>query len=169
VNEMQSARNVPTRLAGSAVERKGWVLVALLAGVMVIFGLQAYFSQESAQTAIVGSACCTGERLSDAPGWVFDYATELGKYIGTYMVGTGLFGLALVIGGVRVGRRWAWALAWYVPVLFAVHGFALGAFPFDAVTLALSTLGQLLMIRPVFGTPVAAPVPAETTGVPVGR
>jgi hypothetical protein len=167
---MQTDRRTQSRLAGTAVERKGWVLVALLAGVMVVFGLEAYFSQPSPHEAIVGSGCCTGQRFSDAPGWVFDYFNELGKYMGTFMVGTGLFGLAVVIGGVRMGRRWAWALAWYVPALFAIHGFALGSFPFDAVPLALSTVGQLLMIRPVFGRPVVDREPVETTaGVPAGR
>ena len=152
--------DVRVRLAGSAVERKGWVLVALLPAVMVVFGLMAYFSTESASTPIVGSLCCTGQKFSDAPRWVFDYYQELGKYMGTYMVGTGVFALAVILAGVRRGRRWAWAVAWYVPVLFAVHAFALGSFPFDAITFALSTLGQLLMIRPVFGRPVAAQAPA---------
>jgi len=40
-----------------------------------------------------------------------------------------------------------------VPILFAVHGFVLGSFPFDAVTLALGLIGLLLMIRPVFLSP----------------
>ena len=64
--------DVRVRLAGSAVERKGWVLVALLAAVMVVFGLEAYFSAPSPDTPIVGSLCCTGQRLSDAPSWVYD-------------------------------------------------------------------------------------------------
>jgi ATP/ADP translocase len=152
---MQTEGQARTRLAGTAVERKGWVLVALLAGVMVIFGLEAYFSSESPDTPIVGSLCCTGQRLSDAPSWVSDYFTELGKYMGTFMVGTGVFGLAVIIGGLRIGRRGAWAVAWYVPLIFAIHGFALGSFPFDIAPLAVSALGQLLMIRPVFGRPAA--------------
>ena len=143
--------DVRMRLGGSAVERKGWVLVALLAAVMVLFGLQAYFSAESANTPIVGSLCCTGRRLSDAPSWVYDYSNELAKYLGTYMVGTGVFALAVVIGGVRTGRRAAWYVAWCVPAIFAVHAFALGSFPFDLITFLITAVGQLLMIRPVFG------------------
>jgi ATP/ADP translocase len=143
--------DVRVRLAGSAVERKGWVLVALLAAVMVVFGLQAYFSAESPDTPIVGSLCCTGQRLSDAPGWVYDYAGELAKYMATYMVGTGVFALAVLIGGVRTGRRAAWYVAWVVPAIFAVHAFALGAMPFDLITCLIAVVGQLLMVRPVFG------------------
>ncbi len=139
------------RLAGSAVERKGWVLLALLAAVMIVFGLQAYFSQEAPTDAINGSACCTGHRLSEAPGWVFLYYQEMGKYMGTYMLGTGLFALAVILFALRLGRRWGWIVCWYVPVLFVIHGFALGSFPFDIAPLALTALGQLLMIRPVFG------------------
>jgi peptidoglycan/xylan/chitin deacetylase (PgdA/CDA1 family) len=41
---------------------------------------------------------------------------------------------------------------WYLPVLFLVHGFALGSFPFDIVPLALATGGLLLMARPVLGS-----------------
>jgi hypothetical protein len=148
--------DVRVRLAGSAVERKGWVLVALLAAVMVVFGLQAYFSSESASTPIVGSLCCTGKKLSDAPGWVYDYSLELAKYLGTYMVGTGVFALAVVIGGVRTGRRSAWYVAWGVPAIFAVHAFALGSMPFDLITGLITVAGQLLMVRPVFGARSAA-------------
>ena len=139
------------RLAGSAVERKGWVLVALLAAVMVVFGFQAYFSAESPSTPIVGSLCCTGQRFSEAPGWTFDYAGELAKYMATYRVGTGVFALAVLVGGVRTGRRGAWYVAWVVPAIFAVHAFALGAMPFDLITCLIAVAGQLLMIRPVFG------------------
>jgi ATP/ADP translocase len=143
--------DVRVRLAGSAVERKGWVLVALLAAVMVVFGLEAYFASESPHTPIVGSLCCTGRRLSDAPGWVYDYSLEMAKYLGTYMVGTGVFALAVVVGGVRTGRRSAWYVAWALPAIFAVHAFALGSFPFDLITCLITVVGQLLMIRPVFG------------------
>lgn len=147
----------PTRPAGTAVERWGWILVALLAAVMVVFGLEAYFSQQSATDVIAGSGCCNGHRLGEAPSWVYLYAQEMGRYMGTYMFGTGLFALTVIIAGLRTGRRWAWIVCWYVPFLFVVHGFALGSFPFDIAPLALTTLGQLLMIRPVFGrrVPVA--------------
>jgi hypothetical protein len=118
---------------------------------MVVFGLQAYSSAESASTPIAGSLCCTGQKLSDAQPWVFDYYQELGKYMGTYMVGTGVFALAVLIGGVRLGRRSAWYVAWTVPAIFAVHAFALGSFPFDGITCLITVVGQLLMIRPVFG------------------
>ena len=139
------------RPRGTMVERYGWVLLALLTAVITVFGLEAYLSQGSASDAINGSLCCTGHRLSEAPPWVFDYAGELGKYLGTYMVGTGLLGLAVVLGGLRRARLWAWVACWYVPVLFGVHGFVLGSFPFDIPTLTLGIAGQLLMIRPVFG------------------
>jgi ATP/ADP translocase len=159
-----------TRPAGTAVERRGWVLLALLTGVMVVFGFEAYFSQESASTVIYGSGCCNGHRLSEAPGWVYDYSAELSKYLGTYMVGTGIFGLAVVWAGLRSARRWAWLVSWYVPVLFAVHGFALGSFPFDIATLALSVVGLLLMVRPVFGdrTPQDPPAEPATALAPSG-
>jgi ATP/ADP translocase len=159
-----------TRPAGTAVERRGWVLLALLTGVMVVFGLEAYFSQESAGTVINGSGCCNGHRLSEAPGWVYDYTAELAKYLGTYMVGTGIFGLAVVLAGLRSARRWAWLVSWYVPVLFAVHGFALGSFPFDIATLALSVVGLLLMVRPVFGarTPLVPSTGPATALAPSG-
>jgi hypothetical protein len=149
-----------TRPAGSAVERYGWVLLALLAGVMVVFGLEAYFAQGSSSDVINGSGCCNGHRLSEAPAWVYDYSLELAKYLGTFMVGTGVFGLAVVWAGLRPARRWAWYVCWYVPVLFAVHGFALGSFPFDLVPLALTAGGLLLMVRPVFGARIPmAPAP----------
>jgi hypothetical protein len=146
-----------TRPAGTAVERYGWILLALLTGVMVVFGLEAYVSHDSAAAVIQGSGCCNGHRLSEAPGWVYDYSLELSKYLGTFMVGTGVFGLAVVWAGLRPARRWAWYVCWYVPVLFAVHGFALGSFPFDIVPLALTAVGLLLMVRPVFAARTSLP------------
>ncbi len=86
--------------------------------------------------------------------------------MGTYMVGTGLFGLAVIFSGLRAGRRWAWAVCWYVPLIFVIHGLALGSFPFDIVPLALTGLGQLLMIRPVFARRVPVPT-ADRRGAPV--
>ncbi len=58
--------------------------------------------------------------------------------------------LAVVLFGLRRGERWAWAVLWWVPAMFAVHGFVLGSFPFDIVPLALTAGGLLLMVRPVF-------------------
>ena len=72
------------------------------------------------------------------------------------MVGTGVFALAVVVGGVRLGRRGAWYVAWAVPAIFAVHAFALGSMPFDLITCLIATAGQLLMVRPVFGARAAA-------------
>ena len=120
---------------------------------MVVFGAEAFFAQPSPSEVIAGSGCCNGHNLGQAPAWVYDYAGELARYLGTYMVGTGIFALAVIFGALRHGRLWAWFVAWYIPLLFAVHGFVLGSFPFDAVTLGLSVLGLLLMARPVFATP----------------
>lgn len=155
-----------TRPAGTVIERYGWVLLALLSAVIVVFGLQAFWAQDGTGAAINGSACCTGHRFSEAPSWTYEYSIELARYMGTYMVGTGVFGLAVVLAGLRRARRWAWTVCWYVPVLFAVHGFVLGSFPFDIPTLALGVLGLLLMARPAF----AARQPAADTVVqePVG-
>jgi hypothetical protein len=135
----------------TGVERHGWVLVALLCLVMVVFGAGAYFGTQDPDTPIVGSMCCNGERLSTVDAWVYAYAGEMAKYMGTYMAATGIFGLVLCAVPLRRGERWAWWTAWTVPALFAVHGFALGSFPFDIVPLALTTLGLLLMARPVLG------------------
>jgi hypothetical protein len=125
--------------------------MAFLATVMVVFGAEAFFAHPSPTEVIVGSGCCNGHNLGQAPTWVYDYAGELAKYMGTYMVGTGVFALAVIIGGVRTGRRSAWYVAWAVPAIFAVHAFALGSFPFDLITCLITVVGQLLMVRPVFG------------------
>ena len=151
-----------TVTAGTAIERYGWVLLALLCAIVVAFGVEAFAAQDSADAAINGSACCTGHRFSEAPSWTYRYGIEMARYMGTYMVGTGVFGLAVVLAGLRRARRWAWAVCWYVPVLFAIHGFVLGSFPFDIPTLALGILGLLLSVRPVF----AARRPVLDTGMP---
>jgi ATP/ADP translocase len=133
------------------VERHGWVLVGLLALVMLLFGLMAFFGEPGRSTPITGSKCCNGEQFSTVAPWAYQYSGELARYMATYMFGSGLLALALVVFGLRRGERWAWTVLWWVPVLFAVHGFVLGSFPFDIAPLVLSAGGLLLMVRPVFG------------------
>ena len=132
-------------------ERHGWILVAALCGVMIVFGTGAFFSKPDPADPIVGSLCCTGERFSTVDPWVYAYAGEMGRYMGTFMFGMGLFGIVLAAVPLRRRERWAWLVLWYVPVLFAVHGFVLGSFPFDIAPLVLTASGLLLMARPVLG------------------
>jgi hypothetical protein len=132
------------------IAAKGWVLVALLCGVMILFSTEMYFSTMDPSEPISGSLCCNGDRFETAPTWTHDYAGELAKYMGTFTFGMGVFGMALVLVPLRRREPWAWVVLWYIPVLFAIHGFALGSFPFDIGPLVLTTLGLLLMARPVF-------------------
>jgi hypothetical protein len=141
-----------TAQPASAIERKGWLLVALPALVMLLFGVTAYFADLGRATPITGSGCCNGQTFSTVDPWAYEYTGEIAKYMATYMFGTGLLALALVLGPLRRRERWAWAVLWYLPVLFLVHGLALGSFPFDIVPLALATGGLLLMARPVLGS-----------------
>lgn len=131
------------------VERNGWVLLAFLAVVMILFGLSAFFGDPGRSTPITGSKCCNGEQFSTVAPWAYQYTGEIARYMATYMFGTGLLALALVVVPLRRHETWAWIVLWFVPALFAVHAFVLGAFPFDAVTLAISAAGLLLMARPV--------------------
>ena len=133
------------------VERNGWVLVGLLAAVILLFGVMAFVGGPGRSAPITGSGCCNGHRFTTVAPWAYRYTGEIARYMATYMVGTGLLALALVAVPLRRRERWAWVALWYVPVLFAVHGFALGSFPFDIAPLALSAAGLLLMVRPVFG------------------
>lgn len=142
-----------TRSAGSAVERKGWVLVALLCVVMILFGIMVLSTMPDLDDPIVGSGCCDGRVLSSLDPWAIDYLHEMARYMGSYMLGTGILGLAVTIFGLRRRQRWAWAVLWFVPANFAYHAFVLEAFPFDLITGLITVTGLLLMVRPVFGTP----------------
>lgn len=146
-----TAETTTTTTASTPIERKGWVLVGLLAVVMILFGLMAFLGGGPGRsTPITGSECCNGERFDTVAPWAYDYTGEVARYMATYMVATGVLALVLVLVPLRRRERWAWAVLWIVPGLFAVHGFALGSFPFDLVPLGLTVLGQLLMVRPVF-------------------
>lgn len=133
-------------------ERHGWVLVAALCTLMTVFGVSAFFLTPDPAEPITGSLCCTGEQLSTVDPWVYDYAHELARYMATFMFGMGLFGVLLAAIPLRRGERWAWVALWYVPVLFAVHGFVLGSFPFDIPPVVLTTLGLALSTRKVLGS-----------------
>ncbi|HET8559803.1 MAG TPA: hypothetical protein VFL69_04735 [Marmoricola sp.] len=149
-----TAVTVPATTSSRATfaERHGWVLLAFLAVVMMLFGLMAFFGEPGRSTPITGSGCCTGERFDSVAPWAYEYTGEIARYMATYMFGTGLLALVLVLVPLRRGETWSWAVLWFVPLLFAVHGFVLGSFPFDAVTLGLSAAGLLLMARPVLGS-----------------
>jgi hypothetical protein len=148
---MTLTAEAPTTATSSAIERKGWLLVGLLAVVMILFGLMAFFGGGPGRsTPISGSECCNGQRFDTLPAWAYDYTGEIARYMATYMFATGVLALVLVLVPLRRRERWAWAVLWTLPLLFAVHGFVLGSFPFDLVPLGLTTLGQLLMVRPVF-------------------
>ncbi len=141
----------PQRRRPTFPERHGWVLVAALCALMTVFGVSAFFLNPDPAQPIDGSLCCTGQQLSTVDPWVYDYAHEIARYMATFMFGMGLFGLLLAAIPLRRGERWAWVALWYVPVLFAVHGFVLGSFPFDVPPLLLTTLGLLLSARRVLG------------------
>ena len=136
----------------TAIERKGWILVGLLGVGMILFGLMAFFGGGPGRsTPITGSECCNGRHFDTVAPWAYDYTGEIARYMATYMFATGVLTLVLVLVPLRRRERWAWAALWIAPGLFAVHGFVLGSFPFDLVPLGLTVLGQLLMVRPVFG------------------
>ena len=147
-------------------ERYGWVLVAALCTLMTVFGAMAFFLTPDPAAPIDGSLCCTGQQLSTADPWVFEYVHEIARYMATFMFGMGLFGLLLATVPLRRGEQWAWVVLWYVPVLFAVHGFVLGSFPFDIPPLVLTTLGLLLSARTVFGRPQRDSMPSGATAIP---
>lgn len=138
------------RLAGTLLERWGWVLVGVWFAVLILFALTS--SGAGARSdRIDGSGCCNGHSYVAAPLWTFQYANETFGYQATFQFGMGLFGLLVVLTALRRGRRWAWLACWYVPIMFAIHAFVLGSGLFDVVTGSIALLGQLLMIRPVFG------------------
>ena len=141
-----------TTKPASVVERNGWILLGLLAVVMLVFGATAFFGGPGRSTPITGSTCCNGQQFSTVAPWAYQYTGEIARYMATYMFGTGLLALALVLVPLRRREPWAWGVLWFMPLIFAIHGFALGSFPFDIVPLALTAGGLLLMIRPVFGS-----------------
>jgi hypothetical protein len=141
----------PVAQGGTRIERAGWILPALLSVVMVVFGLQVLLTEPPRDMVISGSGCCNGQRLSEITGWHYDYLGEFARYMGTYMLTSGVLFLTLFVALVRRGVRWAWYVGWLLPALFAHHAFVLGAFPFDLVTMSIASAGLLLMIRPVFG------------------
>jgi hypothetical protein len=142
----------PIGRRGTRVERSGWILPALLSLVMIVFGLQVLLLEPPRDMVISGSGCCNGHRLSEITGWSYEYMAEIARYMGTFMLTSGVLFLCLFVALVRRGVRWAWYVGWLMPALFAHHAFVLGAVPFDVVTMAISAAGLLLMVRPVLGS-----------------
>lgn len=144
---------------GRLVERKAWILLALIAGVMIVFGTQMLMPPDLHQP-ITGSKCCNGKVLADATPWMVDYARELAKYMGTFTILAGVLAMAVVVVPFRRRQRWAWNVMWALPLLFLVHGAWLGSFPFDFGPLGVTTLGLVLSARLFHGAPAAGHAPS---------
>lgn len=150
------------KATGTFVERKAWVLLALISAVMVVFGSQMFFVRPDLQEPIYGSKCCTGKVLADVTPWAVDYMQELARYMGTFTILAGLLSLAVVLVAYRRRERWAWVVLWGLPLLFLVHGAVLGSFPFDYGPLGLTLAGLLVPVRLFFGS--GSPAAAGSAG-----
>ena len=156
----QSPARTRVRLAGTVVERFGWTLDALLCVALIVMGVGNFVSAgDSASTPIDGSGCCNDRRFDQAPHWTFQYLHETFHYEWSFGLGMGVFGLALIVFALRLGQKWAWFACLYLPVMFAIHAFALGSGMFDVITMAITIVGLALMVRPVFGTPTPVDSP----------
>lgn len=99
----------------------------------------------------------TAAELAATNHEVFHYITHLHVNVAGLMVAAGVGVIALAWFGIRRGRRWAWATAVAVPVLFLVHSLPVhrtAGFSFDAV----AHLGPGLVWLPalIVGAVVAA-------------
>jgi hypothetical protein len=135
-----------TTRTGTWVERKAWILLAVIAGLLILFGTTMMLPADLTQP-IQGSACCTGRIPADAEPWTASYMGEMARYMGTFTIGMGILAMATVVFAFRRRQRWAWAALWVLPALFLFHGAVLGSFPFDLVPLVISLAGLLLPIR----------------------
>lgn len=148
-----------TPRTGTWIERKAWILLALIAGVLILFGVMMMLPTNLTQP-IQSSPCCTGRILADAEPWTVSYMDEMSRYMGTFTIGMGILAMFTVVFAFRRGQRWSWAALWVLPVLFLYHGVVLGSFPFDLGTLGLSLAGLLIPIRLFTRTPTQpAPTP----------
>ena len=136
-------------VTGNIVERKAWILLALIAGVLILFGLQ-MMSPADLTAPISGSPCCSGKVLSDVAAstpWMIDYAGELAKYMGSFTIMAGVLAMVIIVIPYRRQQRWSWFALLTMPILVLFHGLVLGSFPFDLGPLAFVTLGLLIPVR----------------------
>jgi hypothetical protein len=139
---------------GNIAERKAWILLAIVAGVMILFGFM-MMSPADVTAPIGGSPCCTGKVLQEVATttpWMIDYAGELAKYMGTYTLMSGVLSMVLILIPYRRHERWAWFALLTMPTLLVFHGIVLGSFPFDLGPLIFVVLGLALPVRQFFGT-----------------
>ena len=92
-------------------------LFVLLDG--VAFLLLAGGIERNAILRVTGSSW--DQILSSTPG-IANYITNLTLIVGFTLVGFSFMMLATSITGYRKGEKWAWLLAWYMPVYFLIAG-----------------------------------------------
>ena len=115
--------------AEKAYEKHAWILLLATAVFSMILALLITFAP--LQACFV----CNPE------------ATGFISGLGTFFVGTNIFGIAIILKAYRRGQKWAWYTLLFYPIIFAIHGsFIIFELPLAIVSL----LGLLLPYRKFF-------------------
>lgn len=102
-------------MTSSRILRHAWILYLPIAAVSILISVSTLF--------------------------VDGYERDTDTLIASFGAGMGIMTLALAIGPLRRGERWAALTLAYVPVFFAWHIVALGTWIPDGIFLVLSVLG----------------------------
>ncbi len=145
-----------TARAEKAYERHLWMvffaiglIIFVFGALLILAGIRLISPDPIIPTQVV-SGGKSWEQLSADPATERYIRNVLGG-LGTYLVGYGIFAMAISAGGYRTGQRWAWYALWYVPanaVVVIATGY--GALVLWVIFLILSLVALLLPYRSFF-------------------
>lgn len=99
------------------LERRGWIVLAVLAGVLVLFGFGDIRQGNEADAAIpFGLTGKTLEQLRAESPDAYEVADIGVRANGNNLVALGLLLVAIIVTAYRGGQRWAWWTLWLLPV-----------------------------------------------------
>lgn len=99
------------------LERRGWIVLAVLSGILVIFGVGDVRNGNEADAAIpFGLTGKTLDQLRAESADAYEVADIGVRANGVTIVVVGLLLLAIIATAYRAGQRWAWWTLWLLPL-----------------------------------------------------
>ena len=136
-------------------QKYAWILIAIV-GVVFIFDALVFFAGVNPDPPLFQSLI--GQSLSSFNSSFPKEAaamTYLFHGIGLFVLGLGIFTIAISYKPYRKGERWSWYIVWYLPIvmfLSTIANYVDGgqSWPLDLVLLIVSLAGLLLPYRKFF-------------------
>ena len=139
---------------GSARTReRAWIIFFVLGVLAVVTAPIMLLGNPPNPPSPEGSTGLTSDEIAVRVPGIADYIGSISRQLGNFMLAFGVLLMGVAAGPLRRGERWAWFVAWMVPVLLVIqllnsrggHGWQL-----DLGVLAVTVAGLVASYRKFF-------------------